>query len=142
MVTPLTALVPTERLPLWRLAAWAGAGLAAAANFNLCNAFFGLGAAPLVDRSPETRFGKARPCEFADLGIGLATWLLFSTPSPLSEAGPIAWVFATFISIQAVFDTRLRANDNLYMARAFHCRRVFAKVTTALALLPRSAPSR
>lgn len=153
-----TATTPTARLPFGKLVAWAGAGLSAAANFiilgytaiyctdtlglspaivgalllvaNLCNGVFGLVAAFIVDRSPETRWGKARPYEFAVLGIWLATWLLFSTPSSFGETGRIIWVFATFISIQAVFDTLLRANDNLYLARAFYGRRVYAKVTT------------
>lgn len=153
-----TATVPTARLPFGKLVAWAGAGLSAAANFivlgytaiyctdtlglspaivgvlllvsNLANGVFGLVAAFVVDRSPETRWGKARPYEFAVLGIWLTTWLLFSTPSALGETGRIVWVFVMFISIQAVFDTLLRANDNLYLARAFYGRRVYAKVTT------------
>lgn len=153
-----TATVPTARLPFGKLVAWAGAGLSAAANFiilgyvaiyctdtlglspaiigvlllvsNLANALLALVAAYLVDRSPETRWGKARPYEFAVLGIWLATWLLFSTPSGLGETGRIVWVFVTFITIQAVFRTLLDANDNLYLARAFYGRRVYAKVTT------------
>lgn len=153
-----TASIPTSSLPFGKLVAWAGAGLSAAANFlilgytaiyitdtlglspafvgalllisNVCNGVFGLAAAFVVDRSPETRLGKARPYEFAVLGIWLATWLLFSTPSALDDLGRAVWVLVTFISIQAVFDTLLRANDNLYLARAFYGRQVYAKVTT------------
>ncbi|MFK4836684.1 MFS transporter [Microbacterium sp. ZW T2_14] len=153
-----TATVPTARLPFGKLVAWAGAGLSAAANFiilgyvaiyctdtlglspaivgvlllvsNLCNAALALVAAYIVDRSPETRWGKARPYEFAIIGIWATTWLMFSTPSALGETGRIIWVFVTFIMIQAVFRTLLDANDNLYLARAFYGRRVYAKVTT------------
>ena len=138
--------------------AWSGAGLSAAANFivlgyvaiyctdtlglspaivgvlllvsSMCNAVFGLIAAYIVDRSPETRLGKARPYEFAVIGVWLITWLLFSTPAQLDEIGRASWVFVTFISVNAIFDTLLRANDALYMARAFNGRRVFAKVAT------------
>lgn len=157
---PTTTSLTTEdeRLPFGKLVAWAGAGLSAAANFivlgylaiyctdtlglpaatvgvlilvsNLANALFTFVAAYVVDRSPETRLGKARPYEFAVIGVWLATWLLFSTPEGLGEAGRTIWVFVTFISINAVFDTLLRANDALYLARAFAGRRVYAKVTT------------
>lgn len=153
-----TATEPTTRLPFGRLVAWAGAGLSAATNFiilgyvaiyctdtlglspaivgalllvsNLCNAALAPVAAYIVDRSPETRWGKARPYELAIIGIWAATWLLFSTPSSLGETGRAVWVFVTFITIQAVFRTLLDANDNLYLARAFSGRRVYAKVTT------------
>ncbi len=153
-----TAAVPTARLPFGKLVAWAGAGLSAAANFiilgyvaiyctdtlalspaivgvlllvsNLANAVLAPVAAYIVDRSPETRWGKARPYEFAILGIWVTTWMLFSTPASFGETGRIIWVFVTFITIQAVFRTLLDANDNLYLARAFYGRRVYAKVTT------------
>jgi probable glucitol transport protein GutA len=147
-----------ERLPFGKLVSWAGAGLSAAANFivlgyvaiyctdtlglpaatvgvmvlvsNLANGLFAFLAAYIVDRSPETRLGKARPYEFAVIGTWFATWLLFSTPEGFGELGRTIWVFVTFISINAIFDTLLRANDALYLARAFAGRPVYAKVTT------------
>lgn len=153
-----TKAVKTDALPGGKLLAWAGAGLSAAANFivlgylaiyctdtlglspaivgvlifvaAICNGVAGLVAAYIVDRSPETRWGKARPYEFAVIGTWLFTWLLFSTPAALPEAGRIAWVFVAFLAINVVFDTLLRANDTLYLARAFSGRRVYAKVTT------------
>lgn len=147
-----------DALPGGKLLAWAGAGVSAAANFivlgylaiyctdtlglspaivgvlifvsALCNGVGGLIAAFIVDRSPETRWGKARPYEFAVIGTWLFTWILFSTPAGLPEAGRIAWVFVAFLAINVIFDTLLRANDTLYLARAFSGRRVYAKVTT------------
>lgn len=154
-----TRAVPQpDRLPAGKLLAWAGAGISAGANFiilgyfslyatdtlglpaagvgvivlisSLTNVAGGLIAAWIVDRSPETRWGKARPYEFAVLGTWIATWLLFSTPAAFDQTGRIIWLAVTYISINAVFDALLRANDTLYMARAFANRHVYAKVTT------------
>lgn len=147
-----------DRLPAGKLIAWAGAGVSGGANFVILGyvslyATDTLGLAPaligimvlvsafanvagaltagyLIDRSPETRWGKARPYEFAVLGTWAATWALFSTPSGLDQSGRIVWLFVTFLTINAVFDPILRGNDTLYMARAFANRRVYAKVYT------------
>lgn len=157
MMRPTRAADP-DRLPAGKMLAWAGAGVSAGANFivlgylsiyatdtlalspavigvlilvsSVANVAGGLVAAWIVDRSPETRWGKARPYEIAVIGIWLATWALFSTPAGLPEGGRIAWVFVTFLAINVVFDTLLRANDTLYMARAFRNRRVYTKVYT------------
>jgi Na+/melibiose symporter-like transporter len=147
-----------DRLPAGKLLAWAGAGVSAGANFiilgymslyatdtlgipaatvglvilvsSLANVAGGLVSSWIVDRSPETRWGKARPYELAVIGIWLATWALFSTPASLDTAGRTVWLFVSFIAINVVFDTLLRSNDTLYMARAFANRRVYAKVYT------------
>ncbi len=147
-----------DRLPAGKLMAWAGAGMSAAANFivlgylsiyatdtlgisaamvgviilvsSLANVVGGLVASWIVDRSPETKWGKARPYEFAVIGVWLATWLLFSTPAGLGDIGRVVWIFAMFLAINVLFDTLLRSNDTLYMARAFANRRVYAKVYT------------
>ncbi|MDN4473053.1 MFS transporter [Demequina zhanjiangensis] len=147
-----------DYLPARKLLGWAGAGMSAAANFivlgymgiyatdtlgisaamvgtmilvsSLANVGGGLIASWIVDRSPETRWGKARPYEFAVIGVWIATWALFSTPAGLSQTGRTAWVFVTFLAINVLFDTLLRSNDTLYMARAFANRRVYAKVYT------------
>ncbi|MGK9146088.1 MFS transporter [Plantibacter flavus] len=147
-----------DRLPFGKLFAWAGAGISAGANFivlgymaiyatdtlgipaamvgviilvsSLCNIAGGLLASWIIDRSPETRWGKARPYEFAVIGVWLATWALFSTPASLDISGRTIWVFTTFLAINVLFDTLLRSNDTLYMARAFANRRVYAKVYT------------
>lgn len=147
-----------DALPFGKLLAWAGAGVSGGASFILlgyvslyatdtlgispaivggmilvasfANVVGGLFASYIVDRSPETRLGKARPYELAVLGIWLATWALFSVPSGLDQVGRTVWLFVTYLLINTVFDTVLRANDTLYMARAFANRRVYAKVYT------------
>lgn len=148
-----------DRLPFGKLVAWAGAGLSAGANFivlsyltlyatdvlgltpaaiggiisaaTLVNALMGFVGAWIVDRSPETRWGKARPYELAVPLTWLATALLFATPVGLrSGVGAIAWVAGMFLVIKAICDPLLRANDVLYMARAFKSRMVYAKVQT------------
>ncbi|WES66091.1 MFS transporter [Microbacter sp. GSS18] len=147
-----------DRLPAGKLLAWAGAGMSAAANFivlgylsiyatdtlgisaamvgvmilvgSIASVVGGLVASWIVDRSPETKWGKARPYEFAVIGVWLATWMLFSTPAGLGDVGRVVWVFAMFLAINVLFDPLLRSNDTLYMARAFRNRRVYAKVYT------------
>lgn len=152
-----------DRLPVGKMFAWSGAGLSAGANFvtlgflslyatdtlglaagvvgviilisNIVNGFFGVIAAWIVDRSPETRWGKARPYELAVIGIWVATYFLFATPTSLDAMGRTLWLGVWFVAINAVFDTLLRANDTLYMARAFPNRNVYAKVSAQSGLL-------
>lgn len=142
---------------------WAGAGLSAAINFvilgylslyatdtlaltpatiglviaasQIFNAIGGLIAAWIVDRSPETKRGKARPYEFAVPLIWLGTVALFSVPTGLDSMGRTIWIAVCFILINGVFDPLLRANDTLYMARAFPTRRTYAKVQTRAGII-------
>ncbi len=152
-----------DRLPLGKMFAWSGAGLSAAANTvtlgflslyctdtlglppatvgiiilvsNIINGFSGVVGAWIVDRSPETRWGKARPYELAVLGIWVATWFLFATPTSLDQTGRTLWVTVWFVAINAVFATLLNCNDTLYMARAFPNRNVYAKVAAQSGLI-------
>lgn len=151
-------LANPDRLPFGRLAAWAGAGLSAGANFivlsyltmyatdtlgltpvtigsiiaagTLANAVFGFVAAWIVDRSPETRWGKARPYKLAVPLLWIGTAILFSVPASLESAGRIGWIILVFLVIKAIAAPLLGANDVLYMARAFPNRMVYAKVQT------------
>jgi len=86
-----------------------------------------------VDRSPVTRWGKARPYELAILGVWASTYALFSTPD-FDQTGRIVWVFAWMLMVNAVFTTLLGANDILYLARTFSGRRLIAKVATRTGL--------
>lgn len=150
-------LASPDRLPVGKMFAWSGAGLSAGANTillgflslyatdtlelqpavvgviilisNIVNGVCGIVAAWIVDRSPETRWGKARPYELAVVGIWVATYFLYATPVALDALGRAIWLGVWFVSINAIFDTLLRANDNLYMARAFPTRNVYAKVS-------------
>ena len=152
-----------DRLPVGKMFAWSGAGLSAGANTiilgflslyatdtlqlppavigliilisNIVNGVFGIIAAWIVDRSPETRWGKARPYEVAVVGIWVATYFLYATPVSLGATGRAVWLGVWFVSINAVFDTLLRANDTLYMARAFPTRNVYAKIAAQSGIL-------
>jgi len=151
-------LANPDRLPFGRLLAWAGAGLSAGCNFivlgyltlyatdtlhlqpatigtiialgTLANAVFGFVAAWIVDRSPETRWGKARPYELAVPLLWLATGFLFAVPGSAGTGAKIAWISVVFLVIKAIAAPLLGANDILYMARAFPNRMVYAKVQT------------
>ena len=97
---------------------------------TLANAVFGFVAAWIVDRSPETRWGKARPYELAVPLLWLGTGLLFAVPTAFEGAAQLAWISAMFLFIKAIAAPLLGANDTLYMARAFPSRVVYAKVQT------------
>lgn len=83
----------------------------------------------LVDRSRETRWGKARPYELAIVGVWLATWVLFSVPD-LDVTGKAIWLFVALLFVNVVFTTLLGANDVLYTARTFNSRLLITKVST------------
>ncbi len=88
----------------------------------------------IVDRTPETRWGKARPYELSIVGVWAATWLLFSVPD-LGLVGKAIWLLASMIFVNAVFVTLLGANDTLYTARAFGTRLSIARIATRSGLL-------
>lgn len=46
----------------------------------------------LIDNT-NTRFGKARPYEFAIIGVWICTWLLFSCPTEWSYTVKAVWLF-------------------------------------------------
>ncbi|HEY3407604.1 MAG TPA: MFS transporter, partial [Propionicimonas sp.] len=145
-----------DRLPFGKLSAWAGAGLSAAANFivlgyltlyatdtlkmspatigsiiavgTLVNAVMGFVAGWLVDRTPENKWGKARPYELAVPLLWLFTGVLFAVPGSFSGAATVAWIAIVFLLIKGIAAPLLTANDTLYMARSFPNRIVYAKV--------------
>lgn len=147
-----------DALPFGKLLAWAGAGASAGANViilgyltiyatdtlgmqpttigllialaTVLNAVMAFVGAIVVDRSPETRWGKARPYELAVPLTWLATALLFATPAGFGAAGRVVWLGVMLFVIRGIADPLLRANDMLYMARAFPGRMVYAKVQT------------
>ncbi|WP_350351704.1 MFS transporter [Microbacterium sp. A8/3-1] len=88
----------------------------------------------LVDRSPETRWGKARPYELAIVGVWAAAYMLFSTPD-FDHTGKAIWLFVAYSLANVVFISLLGANDVLYMARAFRGRVLFTKVSTRTGFL-------
>lgn len=72
----------------------------------------------IVDNT-KTRFGKARPYEFAIIGAWLCTWLLFSAPGEASLTIKSIWVLAMYICVNSICVTLLSACNNAYMIRAF-----------------------
>ncbi len=71
----------------------------------------------LIDKT-NTRWGKARPYEFAIIGVWVFSVLLYSCPD-FGTAGKAAWVFIFYSAINAVFTTLLNATETVYMIRAF-----------------------
>lgn len=72
----------------------------------------------IVDRT-DTKWGKARPYEIAILIVWLSLWLLYSTPTGLSDPLKYVWVFGFYTIANAVGITLLSANNNAYMIRSF-----------------------
>ncbi|MCC8105191.1 MAG: MFS transporter [Clostridiales bacterium] len=72
----------------------------------------------LIDKT-HTKWGKARPYEFAIIGVWLGTILLFSCPTSLGTVGKAAWVFVVYSLVNAVFVTLLNASEAVYLVRAF-----------------------
>jgi probable glucitol transport protein GutA len=62
--------------------------------------------------------------------VWVATVALFSTPTDFDATGRVIWIAAMFLLLNAVFDPFLRANDTLYLVRAFATRPQWAKVIT------------
>lgn len=75
-----------------------------------------LAAGFLVDRT-NTRFGKARPYEFAIIGVWACTILMFACPD-LGVVGKSIWIFLTYTFVNSVFATLLNADECVYLARA------------------------
>lgn len=71
----------------------------------------------LIDRT-KTKWGKARPYEFAIFGVWGATLLLFSCPE-LGSVGKSIWVFTMYTFTNSIFATLLNASEAVYLCRAF-----------------------
>lgn len=71
----------------------------------------------LIDRT-KTRWGKARPYEFAIIGVWVTTVLMFACPE-LGTIGKAAWIFVTYTFVNSIFGTLLNASEAVYLRRAF-----------------------
>ncbi len=71
----------------------------------------------LIDRT-NTRWGKARPYEFAIFGVWISTVLLFSCPE-LGTVGKAIWLFTMYTFANSIFATLLNASEAVYLVRAF-----------------------
>lgn len=83
----------------------------------------------LVDKT-HTRLGKARPYEFAIIGLWVATWAVFSVPTSLSTVAKCVWVVVAYTMAQSVFNTLLNANNTAYMVRAFNSQQTYVKLSS------------
>lgn len=72
----------------------------------------------IVDKT-KTRWGKARPYELFILLMWIATWLMFSCPTGLSEIMKCIWIFIMYSLVNAVAYSFLSANGTVYTVRAF-----------------------
>lgn len=73
----------------------------------------------IVDNAPVTRWGKARPFELFVIGLWLANFLLFSTPSWFSMTAKVIWVFVMYTLVNSIFYPILVASNTVYFPRAF-----------------------
>lgn len=69
----------------------------------------------LIDRT-HTKFGKARPYEFAIVFVWLFTFLLYSAPE-LSMTGKAIYVFVLYTLVNSIFATFLNGGESTYLAR-------------------------
>src|SRR4051812_1584939 len=83
-----------------------------------------------VDRSPETRWGKARPYELSIVGVWAATGLLFSVPGGIGDVAKYVWVFVAYLVITALFTPLLNGAIPLYLARAYGNRDAITRIQT------------
>jgi len=85
---------------------------------RIADAFLNLPAGLLIDRT-QTRFGKARPYEFAIIGMWLFTWLLFSIPGEASLVVQSVWFVLFYTLTSSVCGALLNTGNTAYMVRAF-----------------------
>lgn len=83
----------------------------------------------LIDNT-NTKWGKARPYEFAIFGVWLCTWLLFSCPAEASTFVKGLWVFLLYTAANSIFATLLNASAQAYTVRAFTNKIQIAKVSS------------
>jgi Na+/melibiose symporter-like transporter len=149
-------VINSDKIGVGKFLAWQSRGLSLAANFiifiylnmyctdalNMPPALVGalllsskvfdgitdLFAGYLIDNT-NTRWGKARPYEFAIFGVWVCTLLLFSAPAGASMTVKSIWVFLLYSASNAIFATLLNANGNPYMIRAFNTKIQFTKLS-------------
>lgn len=83
----------------------------------------------LIDNT-KTRFGKARPYEFAILGVWFFTWLLFTCPPTWSTTLKYIWVFVIYAFVNSILATLLNTNQTAYVVRAFPTMNQIVKVNS------------
>lgn len=83
----------------------------------------------------KTKWGKARPYEFAIIGLWAATWAIFSVPTEFQTTAKCVWVVVCYTMAQSIFNTLLNANGTAYMVRAFNKQEHYVKLSSLGGLL-------
>ena len=83
----------------------------------------------IIDNT-NTRFGKARPYEFAVIGAWISTVALFSCPPSLSLTVKCVWLFCMYTLTYSIFATLLYGCQQAYIVRAFKDRETIIKVSS------------
>ena len=83
----------------------------------------------IVDHT-NTKIGRGRPFELAQIGMWVCTWLMFSCPENWQMGVKYVWAFSMYILVTAVFTTLLNSNDVVYMIRAFPSEKVLIKLNS------------
>ncbi|MGK9147155.1 MFS transporter [Plantibacter flavus] len=89
----------------------------------------------IIDRAPETRFGKARPFDLIIIACWAATAFMFSTPGTLGDVAKYIWIFASYVLLTALFMPLYNANNALYTARVFPRREQYGDVAAKTGLI-------
>lgn len=93
----------------------------------------------IIDNT-RTRWGKARPYELFLIPVWLLTALLFSTPD-MGTVGKAAWIFITYLLINAVCVTFLGASEAVFLSRATAEEGKRAKALTAAGIVSMFFPA-
>ncbi|GAA2973886.1 putative glucitol transport protein GutA [Microbacterium terrae] len=73
----------------------------------------------LVDRAPETRWGKARPFDLTVIACWALTAFMFSAPGALGDVAKYVWIFTSYLLLTALFMPLFGANSPLFTSRVF-----------------------
>ncbi|QHC61076.1 MFS transporter [Rathayibacter sp. VKM Ac-2760] len=73
----------------------------------------------LIDRAPDTRFGKARPFDLLIIACWATTAFMFSVPGDAGDVVKYVWLFSSYTLLTALFMPLYNANSPLYTARVF-----------------------
>lgn len=83
----------------------------------------------IIDNT-HTRLGKARPYEFAIIGVWVCTLALFFCPVEAAQTVKCIWIFVMYVCVNSIFITLLNACQTPYMIRAFGSRMMITKVSS------------
>jgi Na+/melibiose symporter-like transporter len=96
---------------------------------KIFDGFTDLVAGFLIDKT-RTKWGKARPYEFALIGYWVSLVLLFSAPK-MGVSLSVIYLFTIYSMVNSIWGTLLSVNENVYLANALEDR---SKSVTVIAL--------